>query len=96
MSAMPSSNRDPLFERILERSARAIGGGALHPLEIIAEVERACLDSVHDETMPNQVTVAFAPKDFASFRTALSDLRWEIDRTLERIEKQPLPPGRRG
>ena len=88
MSALPASNRDPLFERILERSARALGGAALHPLEIIAEVERACLDSVHDEAMPNQITVAFHAKDFASFRAALSDLRWEIDRTLERIEKQ--------
>ena len=88
MSALPNTDRDPLIERMLERSARAVSGGGLHPLEIIGEVERACLEAVEGEAMPNQITVAFHPKDFKSFRGALSDLRWEIDRTLERIEKQ--------
>ena len=90
MSALPSyaDDRDPFLERILERSARAVSGGGLHPLEIIGEVERACLSAVVDERIPNQITIAFHPHDFASFRGALSDLRWEIDRMIERIERQ--------
>jgi hypothetical protein len=86
---MPSSSdRDPLIERLLERSVRAVSGGGLHPLEIISAVEHACLEAVADSTLPNQVTVGFNESDFKSFRGALSDLRWEIDRMLERIERQ--------
>jgi Inner membrane component of T3SS, cytoplasmic domain len=79
-------DRTPFVERVLERTARAMGGGRLHPLQILTEVERAALASVRDGVIANQLSVSFARDDFAAYQPALADLRAEIDALLDEVE----------
>ncbi len=81
-----SVRRDPLIERILERTARALGGGGLHPLAILAEVEDACSGMGRDGVIPNQLVVSFHPRDYEAYRPAFPDLRKEIDVLLANME----------
>jgi Inner membrane component of T3SS, cytoplasmic domain len=79
-------DRTPFVERVLERTARAMGGGRLHPLQILTEVERAALASVRDGVIGNQLSISFARDDFAAYRPALAELRAEIDALLDAVE----------
>ena len=36
-----SEERSPRLERILERTARKVSGGGLHPLELVERIEAA-------------------------------------------------------
>jgi Inner membrane component of T3SS, cytoplasmic domain len=81
-----SEDRLPFIERVLERTARAAGGGRLHPLQILTEVERAAAASVRDGVIANQVIVSFAPRDLSAYQPALPDLRAEIDALLDALE----------
>ena len=82
-----TTRRDPLIERILERTARALGGGGLHPLTILAEVEEACSATAVDGAVPNQLIVAFHPRDHSAYLPAFADLRREIDALLANLEQ---------
>lgn len=81
-----SDDRSPLIERLFERTARFAGGGRLHPLEVLAEVERAASASVREGMIANQVTVVLNERDFAGYEHAFDELRREIDSLLGALE----------
>lgn len=85
-----SDDATTFFERILERGARAgsraVGGGQLHPMEILAEVEDAARRGLRDGVAPNQYVIAFNEVDYAKLTSALPDLRTQVERLLDRIE----------
>ncbi len=81
-----SEDSTTFIERILERGARVIAGGQLHPAEILAEVEDAARRGLRDGVMPNQFVISFNEADFTGFTPALPGLRNQIERLLDRIE----------
>ncbi|MFN0147822.1 MAG: FhaA domain-containing protein [Dehalococcoidia bacterium] len=83
-----SDDRSPLIERIFERTVRIAGGGRLHPLEILAEVERAATAGVRAGAMPNQFRVRLNPRDYASYENAFPELQREIDTLLAGLERR--------
>ncbi len=84
-----SEERGPRIERFLERTARAISGGALHPMEVLAEVERACLAAAQERVLPNHVRVTFSPADSARYGRALADLGREIEVLVGGLARRP-------
>jgi hypothetical protein len=69
-----NGRREPFVERILARTARAMGGGGLHPLQVLTSVEEACRAAARGGNFPNHITVSFSPPDLVRYRPALSDL----------------------
>lgn len=83
-----SEGRMPAIERLLARSARALSGGNLHPLEILQRVEAAAIASVRQGVVANQVTVGMHPDNYAQYEPALRELHQEIERLLDSLERQ--------
>ncbi|MEX2080718.1 MAG: FhaA domain-containing protein [Dehalococcoidia bacterium] len=71
---------DPLrrLERILDRTARAVSGGSLHPLEILERVSVALERGVRDGVAPNEVVVGFQENDWKRVEPVLEDLKAEL------------------
>lgn len=82
-----SGDRAPRLERLLEQTARKLGG-ALHPLEILQRVGEAVESSARDGVVANDIRLTFHPADFERYRRALPSLRAEIDRFLDEIERR--------
>ncbi len=83
-----SEERGPLIERFLERTARAISGGALHPMEVLAEVERVCLAGVQARVLPNHLRVTFSPRESDRYASALAELRDEIEALVQGLARR--------
>jgi hypothetical protein len=82
-----SEERAPRLERILERTARKVSGGGLHPLELLERVEAACRGAVRDGVAPNVLEVALSPRDYASLRPALRAIMDEAHAVLDGAER---------
>jgi hypothetical protein len=82
------SDQGPFVERILERTARAISGGGLHPLEVLSEVEGVVLASRSEGVVANDVTIAFHPADYRRYEVALGALRREVEALLDQVEQR--------
>lgn len=83
------SDRQPAFvERILERGARAMRGGALHPAEILAAIEDAVRAAAHDGLAPNQVIVTLSASDYAALEPSVDEFREGIEQQLDGLEEQ--------
>ncbi|MCC6383225.1 MAG: DUF3662 domain-containing protein [Dehalococcoidia bacterium] len=76
----------PRLERLLEQTARFLSGGGLHPVEILQRSQAAVQRGVREGRAPNHVRIQLHPADYARYRTALSDLRYELDVLLDRLE----------
>lgn len=83
-----SDERVPRLERILEKTARAVSGGGLHPAEVLQAVEAAVMASVRDGQVANDVRVSFNPADYERYRPAIPELRMEIEVLLEGLERR--------
>jgi hypothetical protein len=82
------SDRGPILERIFERTARALGGGGLHPMQVLSAVEEAASASIRDGVVANQVTISLHPADYRRYQAAFGDLRLEVDGLLDAIEQR--------
>jgi hypothetical protein len=74
------------LERFFEQAARKVGGGGLHPVEVLRHVQVAYEASVHEGVAGNDITVAFHPEDYAHYRRAFSSLREEIVSLVSEVE----------
>lgn len=85
------------LESFLERTARALSGGTLHPAQVLSEVEQAWHAAARPGAAPNRLGVAFSPEDFVAYRPALDDLRAEVEALMADLEQRAnLPaPARR-
>jgi Inner membrane component of T3SS, cytoplasmic domain/Protein of unknown function (DUF3662) len=75
------------LERFLERTARKVSGGALHPLEILQRVEEAVDGAVADGVAPNDIAVSLSAADYRRYETALPQLQREIGARLDSLEQ---------
>ena len=62
-----SDERAPRLERFLEATARKVGGGQLHPLELLQRVQAAAEASVRDGAVANDYAVAMHPSDYGRY-----------------------------
>ena len=72
-----TSEHSPL-ERILERTARAVGGGGLHPAELLERIQAAYLAGADNGLAPNRLSVVLHPDDYRAFAPAFSTIRDEV------------------
>lgn len=80
--------RTPRLERLLERTARTISGGGLHPVELLQRVQATVQRGVRDGQVPNIVRVTLHPSDYQRYVPAFADLRDELDVLLDRAEER--------
>ncbi len=73
---------------MLERTARKMSGGGLHPLELIERIAAACGAAVRDGVAPNVLNVALSPRDFGSLRSALPAIGHETGVALDATERR--------
>ena len=78
----------PRLERLLEQTARFLSGGGLHPVEILQRAQAAVQRGARDGTAPNHIRIILHPSDYARYREAMADLRYEIDVLLDRLERR--------
>ncbi len=76
------------LERFLEQTARKVSGGGLHPIELLQRVEEAVEHGVDDGVAPNDITIAMSEADFGRYQPAITELRTEIRRRLETVERE--------
>lgn len=76
------------IERSLERIARGLSGGQLHPAELLQRVQTAALAAVRDGVVPNRIVVAMHPADYRHYRPVLADLQAELSRMLDAAERR--------
>ncbi len=84
MSDRPSSR----FERLLETTARKVGGGSLHPVELLQRVQQAVEASRTEGKVANDIRIALNPDDYDRFRVELPRLKAQIGRLLDAREKR--------
>ena len=84
MSDRPSSR----FERLLETTARRVGGGSLHPVELLQRVQEAVDGSRTDGTVANDIRIALNPGDYERFRVDFPQLKEQIERLLDATERR--------
>jgi len=82
-----TEERAPRLERLLEQTARRLGG-ALHPIEVLQRVGEAVEGAARDGVAPNEIRLAFHPADYDRYRPALPKLREEIVRLLDDVERR--------
>lgn len=70
------------IERVLERMARGVSGGGLHPAELLSRVQAAYLAGASQGIGPNRVTVRLHPDDYALLSPAFAALRTEVAELL--------------
>lgn len=83
-----TEERTPRLERILERTARKVSGGGLHPLELLERIEGAWRAEVRDRVAPNIIEVGLAPGDYRRLRSALPALQREAGAMLDGTERR--------
>ncbi|MBI5947738.1 MAG: DUF3662 domain-containing protein [Chloroflexi bacterium] len=76
------------LERILQKTARKVSGGGLHPLEILSRVQEAVAAACHDGVAPNDIVVELHPVDHERYRPALPRLRDEIVKVLDQHARE--------
>ncbi len=84
MSDRPSSR----FERLLETTARKVGGGSLHPVELLQRVQQAVGASRTEGKVANDIRIALNPDDYDRFQVELPRLKAQIGRLLDAGEKR--------
>lgn len=83
-----SEERSPRLERILERTARKVSGGGLHPLELVERIEAARSAAVRDGVAPNVFDVALSPGDYRSLKGALRAIGEEAAAVLDAADRR--------
>ncbi|MCK9520954.1 MAG: FHA domain-containing protein [Dehalococcoidia bacterium] len=78
----------PRLERLLEQTVRLLSGGGLHPVEILQRTQAAVQAAARDGNAPNHVRIVLNPSDYARYREAMADLRYELDVLLDRLERR--------
>lgn len=83
-----SDRRSSRFERLLETTARKVGGGSLHPVELLQRVQQAVEGSRTEGRVANDIRIALNPNDYDRFRVELPRLKAQIGRLLDASEKR--------
>jgi len=83
-----SDRHSSRFERLLETTARKVGGGSLHPVELLQRVQQAVEASRTEGKVANDIRIALHPDDYDRFRVELARLKTQIGRLLDAREKR--------
>ena len=84
-----SDRHSSRFERLLETTARKVGGGSLHPVELLQRVQQAVEATRTSEgKVANDIRISLHPDDYDRFRVDLPRLKSQIDRLLDAREKR--------
>lgn len=81
----PTSSR---FERLLQTTARRVGGTALHPLEIVQAVRTAVRATQSDCKVANDIHIALHPDDYDRFHLDIKRLTAQVGRVLDGLEER--------
>lgn len=78
----------PPLERLLERTARFVSGGGLHPVELLERIQSAYVAAIDGRLAPNRITVRLSREDYDRLAAALADLHAEAARLLEEVDRE--------
>lgn len=76
------------LEQMLDRTARAVSGGGLHPLEVMERVSRAIEEGVRDGVAPNEIRVQLHQSDFARVASSLQEFEGVLREAALEIERE--------
>lgn len=81
-----SDRHSSRFERLLETTARKVGGSSLHPVELLQRVQQAVEASRTEGKVANDIRIALNPADYDRFRVEIPRLKAQIGRLLDARE----------